>query len=592
MSVFLRLLALMRPQAGWMALAVLLAALSSLAHVALMATAGWFVTAMALAGVAGATMNYFTPSAMIRAFAIVRIAGRYAERVIGHEATLRFVAGLRPWLFARLERSAPANLQNLRDGDLLARLRADIDRLEQAFLRVVAPLVAALAVAVPALLWIAAYDGRIAALATGLLGLAGLALPLALQRRSATAARRLASGTAALNAQLVEEVEGLAELAIYDPDGLHRQRTLAASDALVADENLLARTAALDGAGMLLAAHGQLIAALLLGLSAVAAGTLAPADLPMLALLGLALFDAVGAVPAALRAVPAVLAAATRVFALADRPPAIRDPAAPAAPPATTDLALDHVSFAYPGAPHDTLDAVTLTLPPGRRVAVVGPSGSGKSTLALLAMRFVPPRAGGLSLGGVAYERLTGEAVRERIALVGQHDHLFGASIRDNLLVGDPAAGEARLREACRIAQILPLIEALPDGLDTFVGAHGAKLSGGEVRRLLVARALVARRPILILDEPTEGLDVATEARLLDALIDEDLPSDALPGGASTGEARPAGSGGRALLLLTHRPARLARMDEIVRLEAGRVVARREPHGPRSRRAEPAGPTP
>lgn len=557
MAVVLRLLRLMRPHAAWMALAVLLAAIVGLAQVALMATAGWFITGMALAGVAGATMNYFTPAAVIRGLAIIRTAGRYAERVIGHEATLRFVAGLRPWLFARLEHGAPGNLRGRTDGDLLTRLRADIDRLEHAFLRIVGPLAAALAVAVPSILLMAAYDRRIAALAAVLLAVAGLVLPIALLRAGAPAAARLTAGTAALGARLVDEVEGLAELAVYDPDGLHRRATLAASDALVADERVLSNTTALSSAGLLLAGNALLVAVLLLGLPAVAAGALAPADLPMLALLGLALFDAVAAVPLAVQAIPAVVASAGRVFEIADRPPGAPDPADPAPLPCATDLRLDAVSFRYPGATHGTLDGVTLDLPAGRRIAVVGPSGAGKSTLAQLAMRFELPHTGEVSLGGVGYGRLTGGAVHSRIALVGQRDHLFATTIRDNLLLGDPDADEERLRAACRVAQILDFVEALPEGFDTFVGAHGTKLSGGESRRLLVARALVAGRPILILDEPTEGLDPDTEARLLDALLDA-------PGVGS-------------LLLLTHRPARLDRMDEIVRLEGGRVVSRFDP---------------
>ncbi|RAI28256.1 hypothetical protein CH338_29535 [Rhodoplanes elegans] len=376
-------------------------------------------------------------------------------------------------------------------------------------------------------------------------------------RAGAPAAVRLTAGTAALGARLVDEVEGLAELAVYDPDGLHRRATLAASDALVADERVLSNTAALSSAGLLLAGHVLLVAVLLLGLPVVAAGALAAADLPMLALLGLALFDAVAAVPLAVQAMPAVVASASRVFEIADRPTGAPDPADPVPVPSATHLHFDAVTFRYPGASRDTLDGVTLDLPAGRRIAVVGPSGAGKSTLAQLAMRFALPHAGGLALGGVPYGGLTGEAVRSRIAFVGQRDHLFAATIRDNLLLGDPNADEERLRAACRIAQILPFVEALSDGFDTFVGAHGAKLSGGEIRRLLVARALVASRPILILDEPTEGLDPDTEARLLDALLDD-------PGVGS-------------LMLLTHRPARLDRMDAIVRLEDGRVVSRLDP---------------
>ena len=204
MTVLRRLLRLMRPQARWMALAAGLSALATLAHAALLATSGWFITAMAMAGLAGVLINYFAPAAMIRAFAIVRILGRYAERLVGHEATLRFVARLRPWLFDRLERTAPAASDVLRQGDVLTRLRGDIDRLEQAFLRVVSPVAAAGLVLVPVLLFLLQYDGRMALLVALFAIGAGVALPAGLHRRNAATARLLLERTSVLNASLVE----------------------------------------------------------------------------------------------------------------------------------------------------------------------------------------------------------------------------------------------------------------------------------------------------------------------------------------------------------------------------------------------------
>ena len=557
MTPMRRLLRLMRPQARWMVLATVLSAVATLAHVALLATSGWFVTAMAVAGLAGALMNYFLPAAMIRGFAIVRILGRYAERLVGHEATLRFVAGLRPWLFDRLERAAPASSDGLRHGDMLTRLRGDIDRLEQAFLRVLAPVASVVLVGLPVLLFLGWYDGRMA-LVVGLFALlAGIVLPAWLHHRDTAPAVRLVEGNAQLNTALVEEVEGLAELAIYDPQRHHRTATLAASGRLVADERQLARDAALSNAGIQLAANGSAVTIAAIGLPLVAAGQLSVPELPMLALLALAAFEAVAPLPLVFTALAAVRASARRVFELADRPAPVVDPPEAAAVTGPGGLVLRGIGFRYPGAASDTLDDVSLDLAPGRRVAIIGASGSGKSTLAEIVAKLRVPGRGDIRLGDVPWASIDGDTVRRHVSLLVQHDHLFSTTIRDNLLLARPEADIDALREACRVAQVLAFIEQQPDGFETPVGALGRELSGGEARRLLLARTLLCRRPILVLDEPTEGLDGTTEKNLLDALFEQ--------------------QGDMAILLLTHRATRLDRMDEILLLDRGRIVRRGRP---------------
>ncbi|MDJ0933694.1 ABC transporter transmembrane domain-containing protein [Breoghania sp.] len=243
MKDFRRLLSLMRPPAGWMALSIALSAIAMLAHVALMATSDWFITAMAAAGLAGVSMNYFTPAAMIRAFAIVRTGGRYVERLVGHEATLKFVANLRPWLFARLEPLAAAGLEDERSGDIMTRLRGDIDRLEFAFLRILQPIVAAVIVVCVGIAFAAYHDLAIAAAIAVLALVAGVALLLLVGRLSAAPARRVTQNSAELNALLVEHLEGRAELDIYDTTHFHSAAVLSTSDALIADESKVASLA-------------------------------------------------------------------------------------------------------------------------------------------------------------------------------------------------------------------------------------------------------------------------------------------------------------------------------------------------------------
>ncbi|MFG1392955.1 thiol reductant ABC exporter subunit CydC [Xanthobacter agilis] len=557
MTDFLRLIALMRPQALWMVVAVLLSAVASLAHMALMAASGWFITAMALAGAAGIAIDVFAPPPYIRGFAIARTVSRYVERLVGHQATLKFVASLRPWFFIRLTPLAPAALEDQRSGDLLARLKGDIDRLEFAFLRVISPLAAAVVVLAVGLTFISAFDHAIALVVAVAAVLSGLGLPLLVQRLAAPAARAVTAHGAELNAALVDHLEGRAELDIYDPGRRHRAALEATSDTLIAAEGRLAGIAGFAGAGVGLAAQASLLAVILIGAPRVLGGSLPGPDLPMLALFALALFEVVAPLPLAIQTLPGTLASARRIFTLVDRPPPVAEPAAPRPVPAQGALAFAHAGLTYPGAGAPAVDDVSFTLEPGRRVGVVGQSGSGKSSLVSLALRFRAPTTGAVRFAGESVAAYDADSLRARLAVLAQGDHLFSATIRENLTLAAPDASDDALKAACAKAGILAFIEAQPKGLDTFVGAHGAKVSGGEARRLGLARALLKDAPILILDEPTEGLDTQTERDVMAAVLES--------------------TEGRALLLISHRHARLDAMDEIIVMADGRITARGAP---------------
>ncbi len=544
---------LLRPLAGWIALAIGLAALAMLANIALLALSGWFITAMAMAGLAGVSMNYFTPGATIRALAMTRTAGRYAERVVGHEATLRVVATLRPWLFERLLPLAPAALADLRDGDLLSRLRGDVDRLELVVLRVVAPIAVAGIVLAVGLGWLAVAHAAIAAVVAPLLAVGGLLVPLAAQRYGAGAAARLAEGQARLAATLVDHVEGLAELTIYDPQERHVARLLAESDTILGDEMRLANATAFAGAMVGFCAHFALVAAMATAIAGFAAGALTAPQVPMLALLSLALFEAVAPLPLAVQSLPAVRASMQRLAAVTEREPALSEPAAPIAPPASGVLRFERVGLRYPGTEDFALRDIDLALAPGLMLGVAGPSGAGKSSLIALAMRFVPESEGRITFAGTALSAFDGDAWRQRIALLPQDAPLLAATIRANLQLAAPDAGEAEMKAACELAGIMPFVLQQPAGLDTFVGAHGTKVSGGEARRIALARALLKPAPILILDEPTEGLEQQAAMALLQRLRSVRAM--------------------QAILVISHDEAVLSACDTTLRLVAGRMLA-------------------
>ena len=552
-----RLLSLARPYWGWMALSCLISLAATLANIGLMATSGWFITAMGLAGAAGVAINYFTPAALIRAFAIVRTAGRYLERLVSHEATLRLLAGLRTWLYERFEPLAPAGLQQIHSGDVLARMGSDIDRLENAFLRLMVP-VAVAVLTILTVVGVTAYMmPALGLVLLALLVIAGAALPALAHRLGREAGTRQTENASRTSVALVDAIEGLGELKSYGLADVHRERILALSDALIADETRLADLGAVSRAGIASFANIALWSALAIGGYAVAVNMLAPADMAMLALLALASFEALVPIPDAVESLGSTLASARRIFDLADTAPSPAEPERPNPVAETGALRFADVTLSYPGASVPAVREVDFTIAPGRHVGIVGPSGSGKSSLVGLALKFRAPEGGDISFDGVSLAALDGEELRKRFAVVPQHSHLFADTIAANLRLAAPKASDAELEEACRIAQIHDFVVAQPDGYKTEAGAHGLKLSGGQARRLAVAQALLKKAPVLIMDEPGEGIDLKTEQALLDAVLD--ARADA------------------AVLYITHRRQALERMHEVLVMESGRIIRRGRP---------------
>jgi ATP-binding cassette subfamily C protein CydC len=529
-----------------------LALVTLLANVTLMAISGWFITAMAVAGAAGVAMNYFTPAALIRGSAIARTAGRYFERLISHEATLRQLAGLRVWFYRHLEPLAPARLQQYHSADLLSRIRADVDALDHFYTRVLVPVLVAVVAGIGFFVFTALFDLGIALLLLAMLLLAGVALPLLTRQLGKVPGRRRVEAESELRRLAVDGTQGLSELLVYGAADAHARRLDDASRMLIGQQQEMSRIEGLSQAGIMLCAQLTLFGVLWIGVPLVQSDVLPPPQLAMLALFSLAAFEAVAPLPLAFQHIEGTLTAARRLFAVVDAEPEVIDPPTPSPRPAHNSLELRGLVFSYPGAESPALDGLDLDLPEGGRVAIVGTTGSGKTTLFNLLLRFWDPVAGDIRLGGEPLSAFRGEDLRRRMTLVSQHTHLFDASIRENLLLAAPDAPQAKLEQACRTAQIHDFIAALPEGYDTWAGETGVRLSGGQARRIAIARALLRDAPILLLDEPTEGLDAATERALMDAL--KVLMA------------------GRTVLMITHRAATLADMDRILVLRHGRIV--------------------
>lgn len=554
-----RLYELMQPQRGRMLAALGLSLLASTAGIGLMAVSGHFIASMALVGAGAAAINYYTPAALVRLFAILRTGGRYAERLCGHDATLSILARLRGWLFGRLIPLAPAALAQQRGAQLLSRLRADIDTLEQSYLGLWLPSAVAACSALVVLIVAACWSGWFALLLLPLLLFAGAWLPWRLQATHADDAAQIDRDAEALRAAWADALAGRAELTMWGAedafDARMEELTVQREAARARTQRGLARADA-----MLAACSGiALSLALLIGVLAMQQRHLDGPGLALLAMLAMAAFEPLLPLPLAWSRLAAIKAAAQRVFELADRTPAVLDPAAPAPMPQAGDLHLREVWMRHAQHGEWALRGLNLDLAAGTHLALVGASGAGKSSLAQLLGRLYPYQ-GSVTLGGTALDQLCADDVRARLAVVEQTPYLFDASLRDNLRIAAPDADDATLRRVLAVVQLDEFLRELPNGLDTWVGANGVNLSGGEARRLAIARALLVDAPVLVLDEPSEGLDALTTAALYKALAVETQD--------------------RSVLLITHRLGGIAALvDEVAVIEQGRIVARRAAEG-------------
>jgi ATP-binding cassette subfamily C protein CydC len=314
---------------------------------------------------------------------------------------------------------------------------------------------------------------------------------------------------------------------------------------LAAQYDLAGQTARANAAALLCAQAAVL--AVLLAAGGRAGGA------AVLLLLTIAAFDAASGLSRAGVAAGTAAAAARRVLQAAEAAPPVPDPAMPAPPPAGFALCFEGVHFGWTADHPPVFDGLTLEVPQGARVALLGPSGSGKSTFAALALKVAAPQQGQVSLGGVDIATLPAAVVHARIGWLAQATHLFDDTIRHNLLLARPDADDAALWAALQAARVADFVRALPDGLDAFVGEAGAQLSGGQGRRLALARALLSPAPVLILDEPCAGLDAETERDFYATLNDA--------------------AAGRSIVLIAHRLTGVERLDRIWRLSGGRAVA-------------------
>lgn len=539
-----RLLALVDAPGRRLALAAALGTATICFGSGLMATSGYLISR---AAEAPPVLALTTAIVGVRFFGIGRPAVRYLDRLAAHDLALRALGRVRVGFYRRIEPLAPAQLAPYRRGDLLSRMVADVDSLQDLHLRGILPPLVALATAALAVGATAAFLPAAALVLAAGLAVGGLAVPALARWRGRTALARQAEARARLTASLVEALESAPELAVYG----RTDDVVAEVGRCDATLRRLARREALVGglaAGLELLVAGITVAGVLaVAVAATDQGALDRVLVAMLALLATSSFEAIAPLPAAALALVSAAAAGRRLLELTDVAPRVSDPADPLpAPTGVPVVALEGVAARYAPDQPLAVDGVDLVLAPGRRVALVGEVGAGKTTVCNLLLRFLDPERGRVTLAGADLRRYAQADVRRAIAVAGQDSYLFSTSIRENVRIGRPTATDEEIADALRLAGLEAWVESLPDGCDTLVGDQGLQVSGGQRQRIAVARALLAEAPVLVLDEPTAHLDPpAAEALVRDVL---------------------AAAGERSVLLITHRPEGLELVDEIVAL--------------------------
>ena len=568
MRTFTRLVKLIGPFGWWIVLGVLLSAATSVASVGLMAVSAYLISK---AAVSTTLVDLSLLITGVRFFAIARAGLRYAERYVNHKATFRILTRLRAWFYRAIEPLAPAALAAQHSGDLLARIVADIETLENFYLRVlIPPLSAALVTAVAC--WILGlFDVILAWALLAFVLLTGVVLPLIGRYLSRQAAQAVIGLRADLNVALLDGVQGMADVLAYRQERPQQARVELLSGALHKCQERLALVRGVsNGLGILFTGLAG-ITVLGLAMPFVHGGQIDGVFLALLPLTAIAAFEVIQPLAQSLQWLEVSQAAAHRIFALIDTPPAVPEPPGPHANCAgrphesgradgapscprldARSITVTGLSFRYASGEPWALNNLSLFIPAGSSLGIMGPNGGGKSTLTNLFVRFWDYTEGSIRVGDTELRELPADAARDLFGVVPQHTHLFNATVRDNLYLAKPDASDDELVAACRQAQIHAFIAGLPQGYDTLIGENGVRFSGGERQRLAIARAVLKAAPILILDEATSQLDPLTEGALLASL-------------------RPF-MAGRTTIVISHRQAALAVVDQVVVFENGRVA--------------------
>lgn len=552
MQTFTRLLAFLSPFRWLIALAILLGSVMIVSNMGLLGMAAYLIAAAALGPL---LVLLSIPIYLVQTMGIVHALSRYVERLVSHNVTFRLLAHLRVWAYSRIEPQAPAHLLMHRSGDMLARLVADIEELQNFYLRTASPIVVAVMISLFTFGIFSIFSMRLAWVALAFLIAAGLGVPFLAAWLSRGLGKQQVRARAELNTQVVDGLQGIHDVLALGRNQAQVESVAACDRSLGRVQRRMATITGLQTALGELLMNIAMWLLIVLAIPLVATRYIDGVYLGVIGLLILASFEAVQPLASAFQRLGHSLAAAERVFAVTDTAPPISESATPQSirtNPGGYGLSFEHIYFTYRPHEREVLSDISFDLRPGSRTAIVGPSGAGKSTLMRLALRFWDPASGIIRLNGQDIRQHSLYDLRNLIGVVSQDTYIFNDTLRTNLLLARREASETEIEAAVEQAQLTEFVRQLPQGLKTWVGEQGLQLSGGERQRLAIARAFLKNAPILILDEATANLDPLTESALLDALNEL--------------------TRGRTTLQITHRLVSMKHMDEVLVLNHGHII--------------------
>ncbi|ELH4235636.1 cysteine/glutathione ABC transporter ATP-binding protein/permease CydC [Vibrio fluvialis] len=532
-------------------LGMLLAFVTLCASIGLLTLSGWFLSAAAVAGltIARETFNYMLPGAFVRGFAMGRTAGRWGERVVSHNATFKLLTDLRIFFFEKLAPMIPGRVSNLRDADLLNRLVADIDAMDHVYLRLISPVtvgVLGIAALTTLLCW---FDMALGLTLGGVLLVLLLMWPVMFYKLGKRNGAELTQHKAEMRVATLDWLQGYSELTIFGAESRYRDAIYAAQEKLLANQKVNASFTGLASALLLLANGWTLV--LMLWLAADGVNGQAPD--PMIALVVFATMASVELlmpIAGAFQHLGQTLTSARRLNEIILSEPDVKFPSEETRHSGQFDITFENLTFNYSGGEQPALKDVILTIPAGNKVAIVGQTGSGKSTLIQLLCRYWDAQQGDIRIAGTRLQEWKESDLRAAISVVSQRVDILNGSLRDNLIMAKPTANDNELSAMLERVGLGKLLEA--PGLDAWLGDGGRQLSGGEKRRIGIARALLHNGPILLLDEPTEGLDKQTEQQIM-ALFKSHFEN-------------------KTVIFITHRLVELETMDAVCLIEQGEIV--------------------
>lgn len=550
----LSLINFVKPIKWHLALGMLLSCVAALSNFGLLFVSGWLITSAAVAGLAGLAVsqafNIMLPAAGVRFFAMVRILSRYLERIITHDGAFRLTSSLRTAVYALLIPQTPSGLMDKRGGDVLGQFVSDTETVSAYYTDAAIPFGRALCCSIVFIGLISCFL-PIAGMTFGVsLIIAGVVVPIMTYWMSYRLIKQMRFVKSRMQGNLAETLQNFGELltlTIAD-----RSVNNVKQDQLYLDQGKLKLDIIESTARSLITAIMMIVVLLVLfqSISAYQVHLLSAAEIPMLVLGIMAAFDVILPLPAATHAKIKAEIAEQQLQVSCNHTVADQiEEDLSVSPNAPYDLVMDQVCFSYPQQPSIILDHASLTIKQGEHVAIVGASGMGKSSLINMLFSFYPLQSGLIFFGGVDVKKITCDKLSSFVSVVSQDFHLFSGTIKENLKLINPEVTDKEIEDVLKIVQLDQFVTELPEGIHTFIGNEGLRLSGGQARRLAIAQGLLLKTPWLILDEPTDGLDSQTEQVLMQQLMTHYTD--------------------KTIVVITHKKEVLPLMDRVISLQDG-----------------------